>query len=96
MLGPTNGPQNVDQVHGASIFQLFRALLIVYQSEFHRRVEQASAGILDTMSWFLRRASLHIVNQSSIPTLVKKLRLADQPNSESQALVSMAGDDGRY
>ncbi|KAG8727483.1 hypothetical protein FRC12_022466, partial [Ceratobasidium sp. 428] len=63
--------------------------LIKTTSEFHRRVEQSSAGILETMSWFLRRASLHIVNQSSVPTLVKKLRLADTPNSESQAV---AGD----
>ncbi|QRV81905.1 sister chromatid cohesion protein [Ceratobasidium sp. AG-Ba] len=60
--------------------------LIKTTSEFHRRVEQSSAGILETMSWFLRRASLHIVNQSSVPTLVKKLRLADTPNSESQAV----------
>ncbi|CAE6505628.1 unnamed protein product [Rhizoctonia solani] len=60
--------------------------LIKSTSEFHRRVEQASSGILETMSWFLRRASLHIVNQSSIPILVKKLKLADQPNTESQSL----------
>lgn len=46
------------------------------------------------MSWFLRRASLHIVNQSSIPTLVKKLRAVDQPNTESQSLVAMGGEDG--
>ncbi|CAE6540975.1 unnamed protein product [Rhizoctonia solani] len=67
--------------------------LIKSTSEFHRRVEQASSGILETMSWFLRRASLHIVNQSSIPTLVKKLKLADQPNTESQALVGTGGDE---
>ncbi|KAG8679334.1 hypothetical protein FRC08_017041 [Ceratobasidium sp. 394] len=63
--------------------------LIKTTSEFQRRLEQSSSGILETMSWFLRRASLHIVNQSSVPTLVKKLRLADTPNSESQAV---AGD----
>ncbi|CAE6488948.1 unnamed protein product [Rhizoctonia solani] len=68
--------------------------LVKSTSEFHRRVEQASSGILETMSWFLRRASLHIVNQSSIPTLVKKLKLADQPNTESQSLVGMGGDEG--
>ncbi|QRW23437.1 sister chromatid cohesion protein [Rhizoctonia solani] len=68
--------------------------LIKSTSEFHRRVEQASSGILETMSWFLRRASLHIVNQSSIPTLVKKLKLSDQPNTESQSLVGMGGDEG--
>ncbi|CAE6417041.1 unnamed protein product [Rhizoctonia solani] len=67
--------------------------LIKSTSEFHRRVEQASSGILETMSWFLRRASLHIVNQSSIPTLVKKLKLADQPNTESQSLVGTGGDE---
>ncbi|KDN48299.1 hypothetical protein RSAG8_02891, partial [Rhizoctonia solani AG-8 WAC10335] len=68
--------------------------LIKSTSEFHRRVEQASSGILETMSWFLRRASLHIVNQSSIPTLVKKLKLADQPNTDSQSLVGISGDEG--
>ncbi|GAB1522287.1 Sister chromatid cohesion protein pds5 [Rhizoctonia solani] len=67
--------------------------LIKCTSEFHRRVEQASSGILETMSWVLRRASLHIVNQSSIPTLVKKLKLSDQPNTESQSLVGMGGDE---
>ncbi|CAE6427478.1 unnamed protein product [Rhizoctonia solani] len=70
--------------------------LIKSTSEFHRRVEQASSGILETMSWFLRRASLHIVNQSSIPTLVKKLKLTDQPNTESQSLAGMGGDEGTY
>ncbi|CAE6457598.1 unnamed protein product [Rhizoctonia solani] len=70
--------------------------LIKSTSEFHRRVEQASSGILETMSWFLRRASLHIVNQSSIPTLVKKLKFADQPNTESQSLVGAGGDEGKY
>ncbi|KAF8675027.1 Cohesin-associated protein pds5 [Rhizoctonia solani] len=70
--------------------------LIKCTSEFHRRVEQASSGILETMSWVLRRASLHIVNQSSIPTLVKKLKLSDQPNTESQSLVGMGGDEGKY
>lgn len=45
------------------------------------------------MSWFLRRASLHIVNQSSVPTLVKKLKLVETPNSESQAVVAgLTGD----
>ncbi|KAG9103997.1 hypothetical protein FRC06_006261 [Ceratobasidium sp. 370] len=63
--------------------------LIKTTSEFQRRIEQSSPGILETMSWFLRRASLHIVNQSSVPTLVKRLKLADAPNSESQAV---AGD----
>ncbi|KAF8605742.1 cohesin-associated protein Pds5 [Ceratobasidium sp. AG-I] len=62
--------------------------LIKSTSEFHRRVEQSSSAILDTMSWFLRRASLHIVNQSSIPTLVKKLKLVETPNSESQAVAA--------
>ncbi|KAH7345730.1 cohesin-associated protein Pds5 [Rhizoctonia solani] len=68
--------------------------LLKSTSEFHRRVEQASSGILETMSWFLRRASLHIVNQSSIPILVKKLKLADQPNTESQSLIGVGGDEG--
>lgn len=39
---------------------------------------------MSTMSTFLRRSSLRIVNQSSIPTLVKRVQ-KDDGNSTSQA-----------
>lgn len=48
------------------------------------------------MSWFLRRASLHIVNQSSVPTLVKKLKLVETPNSESQAVAAEVEGDQHW
>lgn len=43
------------------------------QNEFSRRVEQSSPNIAPTMAIFVRRATLRFVNQSSIPTLLKKL-----------------------
>ncbi|EMD34698.1 hypothetical protein CERSUDRAFT_116889 [Gelatoporia subvermispora B] len=48
--------------------------LVKSSSEFLRRLEQSSASIVPTMTIFLRRASLRIVNQSSIPTLVKRIQ----------------------
>jgi sister-chromatid-cohesion protein PDS5 len=48
-----------------------------FQREFLRRVEQSSAGILPTMTVFLRRASLCLVNQSSIPSLLRHLQRGD-------------------
>lgn len=54
------------------------------QNEFVRRVEQSSSAITQTMSIFLRRASLRILNQSSIPTLVKRVQKGDG-NATSQA-----------
>ncbi|PSR74380.1 hypothetical protein PHLCEN_2v9888 [Hermanssonia centrifuga] len=43
-------------------------------SEFLRRLEQASSSIVPTMAAFLRRGTLHIVNQSSIPVLIKRMQ----------------------
>ncbi|KAL0069681.1 Sister chromatid cohesion protein pds5 [Marasmius tenuissimus] len=45
--------------------------LIKATNEFTRRLEQAQSGLLSTMTIFLRRASLWIVNSSSIPTLLR-------------------------
>ncbi|KAI0747029.1 armadillo-type protein [Daedaleopsis nitida] len=55
--------------------------LMKAKSEFIRRVEQASPSIVGTMSVFLRRSSLHIVNQSSIPTLIKRVQKGSDPLS---------------
>jgi len=51
--------------------------LVKSSREFLRRIEQSSAGILPTMMVFLRRASLCLVNQSSVPSLLKHLQRGD-------------------
>ncbi|KAI5121999.1 hypothetical protein M0805_001831 [Coniferiporia weirii] len=51
--------------------------IVKASSEFTRRVEQSMPSILPTMMTFFRQASLWIVNQSSIPTLVKRLQKGD-------------------
>ncbi|KAI0280430.1 armadillo-type protein [Russula aff. rugulosa BPL654] len=48
-----------------------------FTREFLRRVEQSSAGLLPTMTVFLRRASLCLVNQSSVPPLLRHLQRGD-------------------
>ncbi|KAF9255405.1 hypothetical protein L218DRAFT_884207 [Marasmius fiardii PR-910] len=48
--------------------------LVKATNEFTRRLEQASSSLVPTMSMFLRRASLRIVNTSSVPTLLKALQ----------------------
>ncbi|PIL27726.1 hypothetical protein GSI_10879 [Ganoderma sinense ZZ0214-1] len=55
--------------------------LVKARSEFLRRVEQSSSNIVGTMTIVLRRASLHIVNQSSIPTLIKRVQKGSEPLS---------------
>ncbi|KAI0698060.1 armadillo-type protein [Cerioporus squamosus] len=55
--------------------------LIKARTEFFRRLEQSSPSIVGTMSVFLRRSSLHIVNQSSIPTFVKRVQKGFEPSS---------------
>ncbi|KAH9990948.1 armadillo-type protein [Russula compacta] len=51
--------------------------LVKSSREFLRRVEQSSPGILPTMTVFLRRGSLRLVNQSSIPFLLRHLQRGD-------------------
>ncbi|EJD05552.1 uncharacterized protein FOMMEDRAFT_132048 [Fomitiporia mediterranea MF3/22] len=46
-------------------------------NDFIRRVEQSTMSILPTMRSFVLQSSLWIVNQSSVPTLVKKLGKGD-------------------
>ncbi|TBU45152.1 armadillo-type protein [Dichomitus squalens] len=55
--------------------------LIKARNEFLRRVEQSSSNLLGTMTIFLRRATLHIINQSSIPTLIKRVQKGSEPPS---------------
>ncbi|THH15253.1 hypothetical protein EW146_g5196 [Bondarzewia mesenterica] len=51
--------------------------LVKITNEFLRRVEQANASIIPTMTILLRRASLRFINQSSLPTLIKRLQRGD-------------------
>ncbi|RPD56961.1 hypothetical protein L226DRAFT_491089 [Lentinus tigrinus ALCF2SS1-7] len=55
--------------------------LIKARTEFLRRLEQSSSSIVGTMTVFLRRSSLHIVNQTSIPTFVKRVQKGFEPAS---------------
>ncbi|KAI0646530.1 armadillo-type protein [Trametes meyenii] len=48
--------------------------LVKARSELLRRVEQSSSTILGTMSNFLRRSTLHLVNSSSVPTFIKRVQ----------------------
>jgi len=59
--------------------------LVKSSSEFLRRVEQSSPGIVPTMTAFLRRSSLRIVNQSSIPTLVRRVQKASEGSPQVDA-----------
>lgn len=52
------------------------------QNEFLRRVEQSSSTILETMSVIHRKASLWIINTSSIPSLVKRIQRAPTEDSD--------------
>ncbi|KAG2003330.1 cohesin-associated protein Pds5 [Coprinopsis cinerea AmutBmut pab1-1] len=42
-------------------------------SEFLKRLDQTSASLVPTLSTFLRRASFRIINQSSVPSLLKRV-----------------------
>jgi sister-chromatid-cohesion protein PDS5 len=66
-------------------------VLIISQAEFTRRVEQASSTISLTMTVLLRRASLRLINQSSVPTLIKHVRNGDfSEQSQSQSSADMS------
>ncbi|RXW15368.1 hypothetical protein EST38_g10488 [Candolleomyces aberdarensis] len=42
-------------------------------AEFQKRLDQTSSSLLPTLNVFLRRASFRIINQSSIPSLLKRV-----------------------
>ncbi|EIN08867.1 hypothetical protein PUNSTDRAFT_67344 [Punctularia strigosozonata HHB-11173 SS5] len=51
--------------------------LVKATTEFIKRLEQSSAAIVPTMKIVLRRASLRVINQSLIPTLIKRVQKGD-------------------
>ncbi|GJJ10554.1 hypothetical protein Clacol_004781 [Clathrus columnatus] len=57
------------------------------QNEFLRRVEQISPGIVSTMTIILRKATLWIINVSSVPWLLRRIKQADNPDRESTSIV---------
>ncbi|KAJ7487778.1 armadillo-type protein [Mycena latifolia] len=57
--------------------------LVKATNEFVKRMDTVSAGLAPTMNFILRQASLRIVNQSSIPTLLKRLQKTNHLASEN-------------
>ncbi|EKM56477.1 uncharacterized protein PHACADRAFT_207705 [Phanerochaete carnosa HHB-10118-sp] len=47
--------------------------LVKSQAEFTKRLDQSSSSLVQTMTTLLRRASLHLVNQSSVPVLLQRI-----------------------
>ncbi|KAH6900864.1 cohesin-associated protein Pds5 [Coprinopsis sp. MPI-PUGE-AT-0042] len=50
--------------------------------EFFKRLEQLSSTLVPTLSIFLRRASFRIINQSSVPSLLKRVGKSHGSTSE--------------
>ncbi|KAG6858949.1 hypothetical protein C0993_004799, partial [Termitomyces sp. T159_Od127] len=55
-------------------------------NEFQRRVEQQAPNNANTLLTLLRRSSYRILNQSSIPTLIKRLPKG-QPHTNNHPLI---------
>ena len=62
--------------------------IVKASNEFLRRVEQSLESTLSTMTIFLRRATLRIVNQSSIPTLIKRIQKSAPSSKHAQQLLT--------
>jgi sister-chromatid-cohesion protein PDS5 len=62
--------------------------IVKASNEFLRRVEQSLESTLFTMTIFLRRATLRIVNQSSIPTLIKGVQKSAPSSKHAQHLLT--------
>ncbi|EPQ30988.1 uncharacterized protein PFL1_01177 [Pseudozyma flocculosa PF-1] len=58
--------------------------LVKARADALRRVENANAAILDTMTVFVRSGSFFLVNRSTIPTLVKRLQQSKHDFTPSQ------------
>lgn len=66
-----------------------------YQAEFSKRVEQNSPLILSTMMSIIRHTGLWIVNQSSIPTLVKRLQKVEGGVGKADSRTQMAAKNAQ-
>lgn len=62
--------------------------IVKASNEFLRRVQQSHESTLQTMTIFLRRATLRIVNQSSIPTLIKRIQKSSPSSKHAQQLLT--------
>lgn len=62
--------------------------IVKASNEFLRRVEQSPESTLSTMTIFLRRATLRIVNQSSVPTLIKRIQKSAPSSKHAQQLLT--------
>ncbi|KAF8999085.1 armadillo-type protein [Cyathus striatus] len=62
--------------------------LVKATNEFQKRLDQVSSSINPTMNILLRRASYRIVNQSSVPTLIKRM--------QKGSTTSVAGEIATY
>ncbi|KAJ7695426.1 cohesin-associated protein Pds5 [Mycena rosella] len=59
--------------------------LVKATNEFVKRMDTVSSSIAPTMNFILRQASLRIVNQSSVPTLLKRLQKANHLAADNAA-----------
>ncbi|KAF8907524.1 armadillo-type protein [Mucidula mucida] len=59
--------------------------LVKRKDEFLKRLADKAVGIAATMKIFLRRATYHIINQSSIPTLLKRLEEGQESGASTWA-----------
>ncbi|KAH0834786.1 hypothetical protein J3R83DRAFT_10387 [Lanmaoa asiatica] len=62
--------------------------IVKASNEFLRRVEQSAESTFSTMTIFLRRATLRIVNQSSISTLIKRVQKSAPSSKHAQQLLT--------
>ena len=76
MHGYTNRLEDSRQIHGMQLSITSTSSFDIHhtQHDFLKRLDQLSPSILPTLSTLLRRSSLRILNQSSIPTLLKKVQ----------------------
>ncbi|KAH7882429.1 armadillo-type protein [Phlebopus sp. FC_14] len=61
--------------------------IVKASNEFLRRVEQSLESTLPTMTIFLRRSTLRIMNQSSISTLIKRIQKHSSSSTHAQQLL---------
>ncbi|GMK53875.1 hypothetical protein CspeluHIS016_0104610 [Cutaneotrichosporon spelunceum] len=62
--------------------------IIKARNEFLRRVEQSHSSLLDVLSVVVDHAAWVIINQSSIPCLIRRLQKPDGPNAERVGALS--------